>query len=142
MAMFHLARVYNKGPVLISTLSREERIPHKFLENILLSLKNNGLLVSKKGKGGGYFLSRDPKEISLGVIIRFLEGPLAPVSCVSQSAYRPCPECADEQTCAIKLIMKDVRDAMVNILDKTTLVDANQRIEALGAPCGAHDYMI
>ena len=130
-AMFYLARTYNHGPILISDLAQHECIPHKFLENILLTLKNGGLLVSKKGRGGGYVLSRAPEEISVGQVIRFLEGPLAPVTCVSQSAYRPCQECFNEQTCGIRLIMKDVRDAMAGILDQTSLVDANDRVDAV-----------
>ncbi len=129
-AMFYLARTYEQGPVLISRLAEEENIPHKFLENILLILKNGGLLESKKGRGGGYILSRAPGDISVGQVVRLLEGPLAPVTCVSQSAYRPCKECSSELTCGIRLIMKDVRDAMANILDHTSLIDANERVDA------------
>lgn len=122
-SVIYLAKKHGEGPVLISDLAREERIPQKFLELILLELKNKGVLQSKKGKGGGYALAKVPHEITVGEVIRILEGPLAPVPCVSQTAYRKCEECRDESTCAIRVVMKQVRDAMANILDNTTLMD-------------------
>lgn len=128
-ALIYLAREYDKGPILIADLARDERIPKKFLELILLALKNAGVLQSKKGKGGGYFLARSPREISMGKVIRVLEGPLAPVPCVSETAYARCEECADEWSCGIRLVMKDVRDAMAQILDNATLADVLDRIE-------------
>lgn len=120
-ALIYLSKQYNQGPVLIAEIARGDHIPKKFLEFILLELKNHGFLESKKGKGGGYQLAKHPKEIKLGQVIRILDGPLAPVSCVSQTAYRRCKECKDEDTCGIRLVMKDVREAMANILDKTSL---------------------
>jgi Rrf2 family protein len=128
-ALLYLARKYNQGPVLISDLARDERIPKKFLELILLTLKNNGVLQSRKGKGGGYYLGKLPREISVGNVIRILDGPLAPVPCVSETAYAKCQECMDEQTCGIRPVMKDVRDAIANILDKTSLADMLEREE-------------
>ena len=122
-ALLYLARKYNQGPVLISDLARDERIPKKFLELILLTLKNNGVLQSRKGKGGGYYLGKLPREISVGNVIRILDGPLAPVPCVSETAYAKCQECVDERTCGIRPVMKDVRDAIANILDNTSLAD-------------------
>ena len=122
-ALIYLSRRYDQGPVLIQDLSRDENIPKKFLELILLNLKNNGILQSRKGKGGGYCLGRTPREISIGNIIRVLEGSLAPVSCVSETAYASCGECLDEMTCGIRFVMKDVSDAITNILDKTSLSD-------------------
>ena len=127
-ALIYLARCYDKGPILISDLARDERIPKKFLELILLSLKNNGILQSKKGKGGGYYLGKPPREISMGKVIRLLDGPLAPVPCVSETAYAKCAECHDEKTCGIRLVMKEVRDAMAKILDSTSLADVLERI--------------
>jgi Rrf2 family protein len=127
--LLYLGRKYNQGPVLISDLARDERIPKKFLELILLNLKNNGVLQSKKGKGGGYYLGKPPREISVGNVIRILEGPLAPVPCVSESAYAKCLECLDDRSCGIRLVMKDVRDAISNILDKTSLADMLEREE-------------
>jgi Rrf2 family protein len=128
-ALIYLAREYDQGPILIADLAQEERIPKKFLELILLTLKNNGVLQSKKGKGGGYYLGRPPAKISLGEVVRVLEGPLAPVPCVSVMAYAKCEECLDEQTCGIRLVMKDVRDAIADILDGTTLADVLEREE-------------
>ncbi len=122
-ALHYLAARYEKGPILISELSESEHIPQKFLETILLELKKSGILDSKKGKGGGYFLAKLPSQITLGKVMRILGGPLAPVSCVSQTAYRKCDECKDESCCGIRFVMKDVRDAMANILDNTSLED-------------------
>jgi Rrf2 family protein len=130
-ALIHLGREYDKGPILIADLAREERIPKKFLELILLALKNNGLLQSRKGKGGGYSLIKDPGSIVMGKVIRILEGPLAPVPCVSETAYAKCEECVDEQTCGIRLLMKNVRDAIARIYDGTTLADLLEQIEQL-----------
>ncbi len=128
-AVLYLARRYDHGPVLISDLSREERIPKKFLELILLTLKNNGILQSRKGKGGGYYLGKSPDEISMGQVIRILEGPISLVPCISETAYAPCQECLDERTCSIRLVMKDLRDATAKILDGTTLADMLRREE-------------
>jgi Rrf2 family protein len=122
-ALIHLARSQNKGPVLISGLAKEGRIPKKFLELILLELKNEGVLQSKKGKGGGYFLARPAELIRIGHVIRVMDGPLAPIPCVSETAYEKCVECIDEKTCPIRAVMKQVRDAMANILDRTTLAE-------------------
>ena len=126
-ALTVLAREYGQGPVLIADLAAMERIPHKFLELILLELKRKGILQSKKGKGGGYHLSRPPSMVSLGELIRVLDGPLALLPCVSQTAYRRCDECADELTCGIRGVMKEVRDATSSILDATTLADVITR---------------
>ena len=124
-----LGAEYGNGPLLIADLSQRARIPKKFLEYILLQLKNAGVLQSRKGKGGGYALAKPPGEISIGRAIRILEGPLAPVACVSESAYQRCTECDDEATCGIRLVMKDVRDAMTEILDNTSLSDMQKRSE-------------
>jgi Rrf2 family protein len=129
-SLIYLARCYDRGPVLISDLARDEGIPKKFLELILLALKNNGILQSKKGKGGGYYLGKPPQEINMGTVIRILDGPLAPVPCVSETAYAKCGECTDEKTCGIRLVMKEVRDAMSNILDGANLADVLERIKA------------
>src|SRR3972149_2448153 len=97
--------------VQIKDIAEREKIPAKFLEQILLTMKNAGLLQSKMGVGGGYYLARPPQEISLGHIVRVLDGPLAPIRCVSQMAYEPCG-CPDEQTCGLRLVMLDVRNAI------------------------------
>jgi len=130
-ALLALARRYNQGPVLIAELSESQCIPKKFLELILLELRHKGILGSKKGKGGGYFLARVPGSISIGEIIRSLDGPLAPVSCVSQTAYRTCEECEDEATCGIRAVMQDVRDTTAQILDRESLADMLRREASL-----------
>jgi Rrf2 family protein len=122
-AMILLAQEYDSGPVLIADLAERGRMPRKFLELILLSLKNQGLLQSRKGRGGGYSLGRPPDKITMGEVIRIVEGPLAPLPCVSKIAYHRCEECVDERTCGIRLVMKEVRDGIASILDGTTFDD-------------------
>ena len=129
-AMILLAREQGAGPILISDLAEKEAIPKKFLENILLALKHRGLVHSRKGPHGGYQLAREPEKISVGEIVRSLDGPLALVSCVSQTAYRRCDECIDEKTCGVRLAMKEVRDSTAQILDHTTLASLNAQLEA------------
>jgi Rrf2 family protein len=124
-ALLLLAKEHGSGPVLISEMAQRESIPKKFLELILLDLKNQGVLQSKKGKGGGYFLGKSPEAITLGQVIRALDGPLAPLPCVSQTAYMKCEECTDETTCGIRIVMKEVRDATARILDHTSLADVD-----------------
>jgi Rrf2 family protein len=119
-ALASLAKEYGKGPLLISDISSRERIPKKFLEIILLDLKKKGFLQSKKGKGGGYYLSRVPLTISVGQLIRALDGPLALLPCVSQMAYERCAECPDEETCGIRSVFKEVREATVAILENNS----------------------
>jgi Rrf2 family protein len=112
-----------KEPRLISELADTAKVPKKFLEQILLDLKNQGILQSKKGKGGGYFLAKSPQAIKLGPVLRILGGPLAPLPCLSQTAYERCGECPDEANCNIRLIMKDVYEAQTRFLDSHTLDD-------------------
>lgn len=131
-----------KDAVLISDISKDEKIPKKFLESILLELKNKGFLYSKKGKGGGYFLAHSTLQTSLGTLIRVLDGPLAPVPCVSQTAYRPCEECVSESLCGIRMVMKDVRDAMSNILDFVKVEDIVKKVEAATRGTDPHTYCI
>ena len=130
-ALLLLAQDAAKGPLLVADIAEREGLPKKFLESILLELKCHGLLQSKKGRGGGYFLRRKPADITFGEVIRVLDGPLAAVPCVSQMAYMECAECLDEQTCGVRLAMKEVRDATADILDNTTLADVNKRIRRL-----------
>src|SRR3954465_8390147 len=114
-ALLHLAK--NQERLFhISRLSMEENIPLKFLQGILLELKNHGILYSKRGKDGGYKLARPAKEITFGQIMRILDGPLAPIACVSEMAYHRCDECEDEDTCLIRKVMKKVRDRTAFIL--------------------------
>ena len=127
-ALLLLAQDAGHGPVLIAELASREGIPRKFLEAILLELKRHGVVQSRKGKGGGYFLRREPADITFGEVIRVLEGPLAAVPCVSHTAYMKCAECLDEPTCGVRIAMKEVRDATARILDHTTLADVNARV--------------
>jgi Rrf2 family protein len=130
-AMMVLAKEYGQGPVLISDMAQREGIPRKFLELILLELKNQGMLQSKKGKGGGYSLGRDPHLISVGHVVRVLDGPIAPLPCVSKTAYMRCHECRDERSCGIRIVMKEVRDATAKIMDSTSLSDMLKQVEAV-----------
>jgi len=132
-AILSLGRRYGEGPVLIAIVAEEERIPLKFLEVILLDLKGQGLLESKKGKRGGYQLSRPPSTVTVGSLIRMLEGPLAPLPCASETAFKPCDECVDVESCGTRIIMRQVRDAMADVLDRTTVADLIRRSEAARA---------
>jgi Rrf2 family protein len=133
-AMITLAEPATNGspPVMmqIKEISQREQISPKFLEQILLTLKNAGLLQSKMGVGGGYYLARPASEITLGQIFRVLDGPVAPIRCVSQMAYEPCG-CPDEETCGLRLVMGDVRNAIADILDHTALADVTNRQNAV-----------
>jgi Rrf2 family protein len=117
-------------PIQASELADRQRLPKKFLEAILLELTRHGLLQSTLGRRGGYVLTRKPGDITVGEIIRVLEGPLALIPCVSKTAYRRCDECLDEETCGVRLAMREVRDATAHILDNTTLAGLNARSRA------------
>lgn len=127
-ALLALADHQRDEPVRIVDLAREEQIPPKFLELILLGLKNQGILQSRKGKGGGYLLARDPADIYLGQIVRMFDGPLAPVPCASQTAYVPCADCPDEAVCGVHLAMKAVRDATAKVLDGTSIASLRRQM--------------
>lgn len=126
-ALIHLAGTPSGQPVLIADLARDEKIPKKFLEFILLSLRKGGLLHSRIGKGGGYNLALPANKITLGAVVRILEGDIAPVQCLSSTNYARCEECQDETTCGIKLTMADVNFALTNVLDGLTLADMIER---------------
>jgi Rrf2 family protein len=128
-ALIHLAGQPSNLPVLIADLARTENIPRKFLEFILLSLRKGGVLQSRVGKGGGYYLASPPSEITLGTIIRILEGDLAPVQCLSSTNYAHCDECGDEEICGIRLVMVDVNSALSKVLDGLTLAEMINRSE-------------
>ena len=120
-ALIYLAQRQGEGPIQIRDIAEALNIPRKFLEAILLDLRNEGILQSRKGREGGYVMERSPDTIPLGRIIRFIDGPLASVPCVSQTAYARCDDCPDERTCVIRCVMKEVRDATARILDEATL---------------------
>lgn len=121
-ALSYLTEKRRQGPVLISEIAKKKKIPLKFLENILLELKSIGVLESKKGKGGGYFLKKDPAKVRVADIIRKVNGPIAMLPCVSLYFYQRCKNC-DEKNCALHDMMIEVRDATLDILEKRTLVD-------------------
>jgi len=131
LALVKLAKEYNGGPILISHIARTENIPRKFLETILFDLKQMGILASKKGKGGGYFLIKKPEEINLADIIRHVDGAIALVPCATYKYYQPCQHCKDEMTCGIRSVIKDIRDETVNMLKKISLSDIIKREEKL-----------
>jgi len=123
LALSRLAREVGNGAILISDIAKSENIPQRYLEAILLDLKKLGMLGSKLGKNGGYYLIRQPEEINLSQIVRHFEGPIALVSCVSEKAYEPCEFCKNETECNIKKVFKDIRDYTYDKLQQTTLVD-------------------
>ena len=118
-----LGRNYGKDPIQIVKIAEEEQIPRKFLEQILLEMRNAGILYSKKGAGGGYNLNKAPEDIYLSQVIRLIEGPIALLPCVSLNFYRSCEECTDEHACGIRDTFIDVRNAMLNILNDTSVSD-------------------
>jgi Rrf2 family protein len=120
-ALKALTEAYGAGPVLIAQIAVQESIPQKFLESILLDLRNQGILQSQKGKGGGYQLRVDPERVTLAQVIRIIDGPIAPTPCVSLNFYVRCDDCADEETCSIRPIMLRVRDANLAVYEATTI---------------------
>ena len=108
--------------VQVSELADNEQIPVKFLEQIMQALKEAGLITSVRGKFGGYRLAKPAREITIGQVVRLIDGPLAPIGCVSQSAYEKCT-CPDEAHCGLRMLMLDVRNAIAGILDRYTLAD-------------------
>ena len=121
-ALTYIARQEDKM-VPISSIAKSENIPHKFLESIVLVLRKSGFLGSKKGKGGGYYLLKEASDIYMVDIMRILEGPIAPVACVSLNYYEKCDDCPDESTCSLNKLMVQVRDANLNVFRNTTLED-------------------
>ncbi|MEX2593023.1 MAG: Rrf2 family transcriptional regulator [Anditalea sp.] len=122
-ALTYLGKHKDKGAILIQEISEEYGISHKFLENILLELKKAGFLGSKKGKGGGYYLIKEPTDIPLSTVIRLLDGPIALLPCVSLNYYEPCEECKDQAKCGLNMVMIQVRDETLKILKMKSLED-------------------
>ena len=130
-ALVHLAKKYGVGPVLISTISENEKIPQKFLESILLDLRNAGYVSSKKQKGGGYYLIKDPEKINIADVLRHFEGAIALLPCVTFKYYEKCEECKDEMTCSIREAFEEVRNASVRIFKNHTLFSLIEREQEL-----------
>lgn len=122
-ALIALGNNFGKESINISTIAEQQRIPKKFLEQILLEMRNAGFLFSKKGAGGGYSLLKDPKEINLVQVIRLTGGPISQLPCVSLNFYHKCEECRDEETCGIRDAFLNVRDATLKVLSETSIAD-------------------
>ncbi len=117
---------YEKGPVPIEAIAERQGLPARYLEQLLLTLKRAGFLASKRGVNGGYYLAKPPREITLGQIIRAVDGPVAPIFCVGET---PREGCSQETICALRDVWMEVRDAVSAIVDHTTLADICQRIQ-------------
>ena len=128
-AMVHLAGCRPGEPELIMSIATEHGISKKFLDAILGELRVAGLVVSKKGKGGGYALARPPHEISVGEIVRVLDGPLAPIDCASRTRYRRCSDCRDETLCSVRRMMQEVRDSIAQVLDNRSLAEMRASVD-------------
>jgi len=121
LALTRLAKEYGNGAILISDIAKSENIPQRFLENILQELKKLGIVGSKQGKSGGYYLIHDPQEVKLVTVIRHFEGTIAMMYCISEKAYQPCEFCKDEEACQIRKVFKKIRDNTYDILEQTSL---------------------
>jgi Rrf2 family protein len=122
-ALAQLAEIDAGSTMQALDIAEANDIPKKFLDAILGELRNAGIVVSRKGPGGGYRLARKPADIKLGQVIRAIDGPLAPIACASRTAYRPCLDCKSVKACSVRLVMTRVRDAMSDVLDQVTLAD-------------------
>jgi Rrf2 family protein len=141
-ALVVLGLNYGREVVRIQTISAQQNIPKRFLEQILNDLKSAGVVESRRGVAGGYRLSKNPELISLALVIRHIEGPLAPVRCVSENYYSKC-SCPNEEKCGIRSIMKEVRDAIVVILEKVSVAELCERVKHLQGPqLNPLDYII
>ena len=123
-ALVALSKVPPGASVMISEISREQTIPKKFLEQILLELKRAGIVISKRGRLGGYVLLKAPEQVTFGEVLRLIDGPIAPLPCLSKIAYRKCADCGEEANCEIRRVFGRVAIATRDVLDSTTLADA------------------
>ena len=123
-ALVALCRAQPGDPMMISDISQSQAIPKKFLEQILLELKRHGLVSSRRGRSGGYVLVRAPEDITFGEVLRLIDGPIAPLPCLSKIAYRRCRDCADEGSCEVRHVFARVAETTREVLDRTTLADA------------------
>jgi Rrf2 family transcriptional regulator, cysteine metabolism repressor len=141
-ALLVLGLKYDEQVVRIQTISDEQNIPKRFLEQILNDLKSAGVVQSRRGVAGGYRLARRPEQITLAAVVRHMEGALAPVSCVSERFYEKC-SCPDEARCAIRSVMKEIREAVVKIAERVTVAELCERWRTLQRePKSALDYVI
>jgi Rrf2 family protein len=136
-ALVALARAPEGEAIFIGDIAESQSIPKKFLEQILLDLKHHGIVMSRRGKAGGYALLKRPEEITFSQILRIIDGPIAPLPCLSIIAYRRCSDCKDERTCEVRRVFAGVAEATRAVLDKATLADAIAD-PAKGALLGSH----
>jgi Rrf2 family protein len=125
-ALISLAQAPKGEPLFTSDIAEQQSIPKKFLEQILLDLKRHGILVSRRGKFGGYQLLKDPADITFGSVLRIIDGPIAPLPCLSRIAYRRCDDCKSEGNCEIRRVFAEVTQATREVLDTRTIADAIQ----------------
>jgi len=123
-ALFHLASIPKGQSIQIEEIAKGAGVPRKFLEHILLDLKKKGIVTSRRGRSGGYVLLKRPGEMTIGAILRAVDGPIAPLSCISRTAYRRCSDCKDEKTCAVRRLFADTYSATLLLWEGTTLEDA------------------
>jgi Rrf2 family protein len=123
-ALVAIAKAENGMALVIAGIAADQKIPKKFLEQILLDLKRNGILASRRGKGGGYLMRKRPEEVTFGEVLRIIDGPIAPLPCLSVMAYRRCRDCQSEASCEIRKVFAQVALASRGVLDGTTLSDA------------------
>lgn len=126
-AMLHLAQLETSRSIFVAELAEQNGIPKKFLDTILGELRNAGMLQSKKGRNGGYTLALRPEDIMVGAIVRTLDGPLAPIACASVSNYTVCADCQTVETCEVRMVMIDVRQAIASVLDQTSLAEIRDK---------------
>lgn len=135
-ALAMLAERGDREPTLIADVAEREGIPKKFLEAILRELKQHGMLSAQRGRGGGYVLRLRPEEITLAAVIRALDGPIAPLPCLSRTAYRRCDECVSERGCGVRLVLVDLHEATLNLLENTTIADLVRRTREASTEAG------
>ena len=137
-----MSLLYDQGPIQIHDIAERQNIPVKFLQQILVALKMTGFVQSRKGPGGGYLLAMPPKEITLGAVVRAMDGPIAPISCVSVTKFSECG-CPNPEVCSLRNAFKDVRNAMSEVLDRTTFADlAEQQLANVDGLSRSFDYVI
>lgn len=141
-AILDLALLYEQGPIQISDIAERQNIPVKFLQQILVALKMTGFVQSRKGPGGGYSLAMPPTEITLGAVVRAMDGPIAPISCVSVTKFSECG-CPNPEICALRTAFKEVRDAMAEVLDKMSFAQLAKAQQAgIDSLTRAFDFVI
>jgi Rrf2 family protein len=141
-ALCRLALAQPGERILIADIAETEGIPRKFLELILAELKQHGILQSRKGRGGGYTLAKNADTITVASVLRVLDGPIAPVPCLSRTAYQRCAECRDEATCGVRLVLREAHAASVQVLESTTVADMVKRVANAGHAAPVLKYSI